>query len=270
MKLENRVIFITGAASGIGLETARAMANKGARLALTDVDSDALANVASELTDHIVYTRSLDVSDASAYRICVSQLIKECGVPDVLVNNAGVGLTGEFSDYTLADWDWIIDVNVKGVINGCHFLAPEMIKRQSGHIVNVASGLGLVAAPDMSAYCTTKFAIVGFSESLRSEMARHKVGVSAICPGIVNTNITQSMKVASGEQNQIRENASKLYSRRNYTPDRVAAKICRAVERNKGLVPVCPETHIAYGLKRVIPSMAAGVVARLSGSATGH
>lgn len=263
MNLNNKLAYVSGAGSGIGRETALVLAKSGCRLAITDICEESLRETASLIGESVVFIHRLDVADESAYRQCAGKLIGDIGVPDIVVNNAGVGLTGFFNDYSLLNWQWIIGINLKGVIHGCHFFAPAMLERGSGQIVNISSGLGLFAAPKMSAYCASKYAVVGLSESLRSEFSTSGVGVTVICPGIVNTAITKNMRVASGEQAAVRATTSAMYQRRNYTPDKIAARIVRAIEKNHGVVPVCPETHIAYALKRLSPRFSSAILSRL-------
>jgi NAD(P)-dependent dehydrogenase (short-subunit alcohol dehydrogenase family) len=263
MKLANKLVFITGAGSGIGRATALLMAQHGTRVAISDVAGDTLASTAAELGEACVFSQTLDVSDAKAFAALRDSLFDQVGVPDIIVNNAGVGMSGTFIDTSLGDWDWLMGINCGGVVNGCHYFAPAMVKRGSGHIVNMASGLGLVGGPKLTAYAASKFAVVGLSESLRVELASEGVGVSAICPGIVNTEITNTMRVTTGEANEVREKASAFYFKRNYGPERVAKAVVKAVKKNSGLVPVCPETHFSFFLKRLLPNHAASLLGKL-------
>ncbi len=268
MNVENKLVFVTGAGSGIGQEIAILLAQKGAKLALTDINPEALQTTAERIGSAVVFTQTLDVSEESQFAACSQKVLESIGTPDVVINNAGVGLTGEFEDCSLRDWQWILDINLKGVIHGCHFFAPPMLERGSGQIVNIASGLGLFGAPNLSAYCTSKFAVVGLSESLRTEFASKGIGVSVICPGVVKTGITQTMRVTTGDSEQVRSETSSLYNKRNYTPDKVARRVLAAIEKNLALVPVCAETHIAYSLKRLFPSLAPSLLHRLMDRAT--
>jgi NAD(P)-dependent dehydrogenase (short-subunit alcohol dehydrogenase family) len=268
MNLENRLVFITGAGSGIGRATALLLAEHGCRMAISDINEAALKDLADQLGDRLAFSAMLDVSNQDAFAAVSRNLINEVSLPDIVVNNAGVGMAGSFVDTSLEDWNWLLNINLKGVIHGCHFFAQPMSERGSGHIVNVASGLGLVAAPGASAYSASKFAVVGLSESLRVELASTGVGVSAICPGIVNTGITSSMRVTTGDEQQVRESSRRFYSRRNYGPEGVSRAIVKAITRNRGLVPVCPETHATFLLKRLFPSTAASAIGYFTRKAT--
>jgi NAD(P)-dependent dehydrogenase (short-subunit alcohol dehydrogenase family) len=253
----DKVVVVTGAASGIGRETALAFARRGARLAVVDIDEARLEGVKEELErmGTEVFAHKVDVSVADEMEALCEQVYEELGRVDVLCNNAGVGVAGHFEDVALDDWRWIVGVNLMGVVHGCHYFYPRMIAQGGGgHIVNTASGAGLAPLPFMTAYCCTKYAVVGLSETLRAEAAVNGIGVSTICPGIVDTPITGSAKYCSSTERstptELRERIMRFYDRRGYTPDRVAAAVVKAVERNKGVTPVCPETYLGDWLHR--------------------
>jgi short-subunit dehydrogenase len=189
----------------------------------------------------------------------------ETGPIDLLVNNAGVGLGAHFLETELEDWDWIVGINLMGVVHGCHLFVPKMVERGRGHVVNLASMAGYYATPALSAYTATKFAVLGLSEALREELVPHGIGVSAICPGIINTPITTNsrMRGASGEPGA-RERVVALYGRRNYGPERVARNILKAVGRNRTVAPVAPEAWLAYGMTRISPRFAGWTARKIS------
>jgi NAD(P)-dependent dehydrogenase (short-subunit alcohol dehydrogenase family) len=254
---QDKVVVVTGAASGIGREIALAFARRGAKLALADINDGGLEKIRLELqaSGSMVYAQVVDVSIATEVESFCENIYRELGRVDVLCNNAGIGIAGRFEDMTQEDWAWTVGVNLWGVIHGCHYFYPRMIAQGGGgHIVNTASGAGLAPLPLMTAYCSTKYAVVGFSETLRAEAALHGIGVSAICPGVVDTPITRSAKLCSGTDRstpqQLQERIARIYARRNYTPDRVAAAVVKAVEKNRGVTPVCPETYAGDWLHR--------------------
>ncbi len=256
--LRGKVVAVTGAASGIGKEMALAFARRGARLAVADIDEVGLLGLRGELErmGADVRHRVVDVSDAGQVESWCDEVYREFGRVDVLCNNAGVAVGGLFEDVTLDDWRWIVGVNLWGIIHGCHFFYPRMIAQGGGgHIVNTASGAGLAPLPFLSAYCCTKYAVVGLSETLRGEAALNGIGVSAICPGVVDTPITRAAKLVSrtdrSTPRELQEKIVRIYRRRRYTPDRVAEAVIRAVERNAGVVPVCPETYLGDWLHRL-------------------
>ncbi len=194
--LSGKVAAITGAASGIGRETALEMARRGADVAICDIDEEGLKGVGVEI--ETLGRRALclpvDVANAEQMRGFADRAFDDLGRVDIVVNNAGIGIGGLFVDVPLEEWDTIFGINLKGVVHGCYFFLPRMIEAGGGHIVNIASLAGLVQTPGMSAYATTKFGVVGFSESLRAEVADHGIGVSAICPGIINTPIVRTSR----------------------------------------------------------------------------
>jgi len=254
---QGKVVVVTGAASGIGREIALAFARRGARTAVADINAGALERVRLELTamGGTAYAQVVDVSVAADVESLCDNVYREMGRADVLCNNAGIGIAGRFEDVSLGDWEWALGVNLRGVLHGCHFFYPRMIAQGGGgHIVNTASGAGLAPLPLMTAYCCSKYAVVGFSETLRAEAAPHGIGVSAICPGVVDTPITRSAKLCSRTERstpgELQKRIARIYARRNYTPDRVAAAVVRAVEENRGVVPVCPETYAGDWLHR--------------------
>ena len=252
-----KVVAITGAGSGIGRETALAFARRGARLALCDIDNESLLNVRreTETLGSETFAAPVDVSDADQVERFCENTFHEMGRVDVLVNNAGVGMGGKFEHMTLEDWQWIMGVNLWGVVNGCHFFYPRMVAQGGGHIVNVASGAAMAPLPTMTAYCCTKSAVLGFSETLRPEAALHGIGISAICPGLIRTNITKTSRYCSDMRRstagEIMERVDRFYEKRNYPPSKVAAAILKAVERNKGVVPVSPEVYLLDATHRL-------------------
>lgn len=251
-----RLVVVTGAASGIGRETALAFAREGARLAVCDVDEDGLAGVERELGSVAVLARRVDVGDIEQMR-AFAQEVHNHDVVDVLINNAGVGLAGGFFDTSLEDWDWILKINLWGVIHGTRLFVPPMVDRGTGgHVVNVASAAGFFNARSMSAYGTTKYAVVGLSESLRDELSAKNIGVSAICPGFINTRIIRTMPMRGERASDAdREHVVDMYRRRNYGPEKVASAILSAVRHNRALVPVTPEAWALYAMKRAVPGL---------------
>jgi NAD(P)-dependent dehydrogenase (short-subunit alcohol dehydrogenase family) len=180
-------------------------------------------------------------------------------VPDIIVNNAGIGVSGPLLATSLELWRRLVDVNLWGVIHGCRLFAPMLVERgRGGHIVNVASAAGFGPLRALPAYGTTKAAVIHLSECLRLELAPHRIGVSVVCPGLVNTPIVRSTEYVgerSGAEGRRRDAAAALYDRRNYPPERVAERIVDAVRHNRGVVPVTVEAHAFRLGSRLAPGL---------------
>jgi len=267
-KLRGKTAVVTGAASGIGRASALAFARRGAGLALCDVNEAGLGEVAEQIRGLgcEVFTRQVDVASREQMRDFADAVHERVEAVDILMNNAGVGLGAGFLDTTLDDWEWILGVNLRGVIHGCHFFLPAMVRRgRGGHVVNVSSSAGFAPSELLLAYCTTKFAVLGMSESLRDELSRYDIGVTAVCPGIINTAIVESARVR-GEQasESARQRSIEAFRRRNYTPERVAENILKAVQKNRAVAPIAPEAWLMYYLRRFTPGVLAWVNHRLT------
>ncbi|WP_433733252.1 SDR family NAD(P)-dependent oxidoreductase [Nocardia sp. CA-129566] len=256
--LTHRVVVITGAGSGIGQELALACARRGARLALCDVNTAGMERTAisARANGVQVYTQTVDVTDADRMTAFAKEVLERFGGVDLLVNNAGIGVVAGFLETTPTDWQRLIGINVMGVVHGNTAFLPSMIERGSGHVVNVSSAAGILANPALSAYSATKFAVFGLSEALRMELREHRIGVTAVCPGVINTAITTSSPIRGGNADARQEKMAALYAKRGYTPDRVALNILRAVDANKAVAPIAPEAHLMYGLSRAVPPLA--------------
>jgi len=192
--LEGKVAVVTGGASGIGRGLAARFAADGMHVVIADVENAALEQTAAELGVVGVQT---DVADAASVQALADQVLDRFGTVHVLCNNAGVGGGGQIADLTLADWKWVLDVNLWGVIHGIHSFLPRLLANpDGGHVVNTASMAGLFASAGMGPYNATKFAVVAISETLSKELqaAGSSVGVSVLCPGFVRTNIFDSQR----------------------------------------------------------------------------
>jgi NAD(P)-dependent dehydrogenase (short-subunit alcohol dehydrogenase family) len=255
--LKDKVALVTGAASGIGRATVNALAAEGARLIVCDVNRQGLDAVAAELGPKLLLSRRVDVSDRAAMRAFADEVHKLVPAIDVLVNNAGVGLAGGISDTTLEDWDWVLSINLYGVIHGCHFFIPPMRRRGAGgHVVNVSSVLGVMAGAGVLGYATSKFAVFGLSESLRSELEPEGIGVSTICPGMIATDIIKGTRFRGvANPDKTRAHTDETFHKRSYPPEKVAAAIVSAILRDRAVVPVAPEAWATYFLKRLAPSL---------------
>lgn len=193
--LTGKTAFVTGGAGGIGFAMAQAFLNEGMNVAIVDVDQAALDTAVTQLkgSNAQVVGLQLDVTDRDQFAAVADQVEQQLGPIHVVCNNAGVYRGGTLDNVTYEDWDWVLGVNVGGVVNGLQTLV-ERIKRhgQGGHIVNTASMAGVVASSGMGVYNASKFAVVGLSESLRMDLEPHGIGVSVLCPGMVRTRILES------------------------------------------------------------------------------
>jgi NAD(P)-dependent dehydrogenase (short-subunit alcohol dehydrogenase family) len=266
-RLQGKTALVTGAGSGIGRATALALARRGAKLALCDVNEAGLAETEAKARAHgsEVLAQRVDVAKREDMRAFSDVVHRWVEAVDLLMNNAGVGLGAKFLDSTLEDWNWIIGVNLMGVIHGCHFFLPAMVRRGAGgHVVNVSSAAGFFATPQLAAYCTTKFGVLGLTEALREELALHGIGVTAVCPGVINTPIVRSTVFRGAEATPAaRERMARVFERRNYSPERVAENILRAVQRNRTVAPISPEAWAMYLVKRISPRFAWFVARKL-------
>ncbi|HWX33149.1 MAG TPA: SDR family oxidoreductase [Steroidobacteraceae bacterium] len=243
-RIDGKVAFITGGARGIGLGIARAFARSGAKVALADIDQASLAAAKSELSElTTVETFTFDVRDRDAYARVADETESRLGPVSILCNNAGVAGEQHVTRLTYEYWDWVIGINLNGVINGIQTFMLRMIKRgDGGHIVNTASGAGLAASASGLLYTTSKFAVVGLSESLRNSLEPFKIGVSVLCPGPVNTKILSNSRDAqpptqvTAEEAKIFETAiarANAFLAAGVDPDEVGEMVLAAVKANR-------------------------------------
>ncbi len=242
----NRVALITGGANGIGLGIARALGRAGASLALVDLDCDALDRARNELEGATkVATAVFDVRDREAYARAGAEVERALGPVSILVNNAGVAGGAPANRLTHELWDWGMQINLGGVINGVQTFLPRMVeRREGGYIVNTASIEGLCASPGNTLYCTAKFGVVGLSEALQLELKGQDIGVSVLCPGPVATDIiertragqpkvTRSMSPEQRSNAFARQQIARNALARGTQPDAVGEMVLAAMRENR-------------------------------------
>lgn len=262
-----KVSIVTGGASGIGLEIARELHRRGSHVVLADLD-EVKAKSAAEALGARASAAQVDVSDAEAVRALVDSVVAEHGRLDVMVNNAGIAVGGLLEELDQRHWDKALDVNLRGVINGVMAAYPHLTRQGSGHILNTASLAGLIPAPAMLPYTTTKHAVVGLSTALRAEAASLGVKVSVLCPGFVDTSLLDEVYAApdsfggSSVRNRVR-----LLQPKFLTPELTAQRAVDGLASNKAVIPVGIFAHVTWRALRYVPPVARAVI---QVQATGH
>lgn len=252
-KFKDKIIIVTGAASGIGRALCEELSRAGAILVMADIQRDGLAQLASKLaeTGGRAETAHLDVSRAEDVQALIDKVISERGRLDYIFNNAGIAVAGEMRDLNIDHWRRIIDVNLWGVIYGANAAYSAMIKQGFGHIVNTASLAGLVGSPTMIPYATTKFAVVGLSTSLRAEAEAFGVKVSVVCPGFIQTGIFDAATYVQSSQKDLL--AMLPFKLMNVND--AARTILRGVARNKAIIVFPFYGRLLWWLQRVHTSL---------------
>lgn len=262
---KGRVAAITGAGSGIGRALAVRLAKEGAALALSDVNEAGLAEtVASAQGSPRVTSTKVDVANREAVYRWADDVVRDHGAAHLVINNAGVALTGTLRTVSYEDFEWLMNINFWGVIHGSLAFLPYLEKSGSGHIVNVSSVFGIIAAPLNGTYNASKFAVRGFSEALRMELEMENVpvGVTCVHPGGIKTNIARSGRVhgAAITAEKVSQSFDKLAMT---TPDACAKTILSAVRRNAPRVLVGVDAHLIDAVQRIAPTAYQGIARRL-------
>lgn len=256
--VKDRKCLVTGAASGIGRATALLCAREGAELFLTDLDAKALDAVAGEIRaagGRVAMARALDIADAAAVAAFAGDIHAAHGGLDVIMNIAGIAVWGRIDQLTLDQWRRVVDVNLMGPVHVMQaFLPPMIAARRGGHLVNVSSAAGLFGLPWHAAYSASKFGLRGISEVLRFDLARHRIGVTLVCPGAVRTGLVNTV-VIQGIDAQDPELAGlrAQFARLAITPERAARAILRGIERRRALVFTSFDVRLGYWSQRFFP-----------------
>lgn len=256
---KNKVALVTGASSGIGEAIAVALARQGATVVLTARDRARLEEVQRlcEQAGGQAWIHVAEVTDEAQMQALADAVHARHPALDLLVNNAGVVMGGFAWEVEPADWRRLYEINVMGVVHGIRAFVPKMIARaQGGHVVNMASVAGYVGARGMGTYSASKFALMGLSESLRSELHRHRIGVSVICPQYVKTPIQSKVKLVGALASpEARKRVEAEFSKTTLTADVVAERTLRAIRANEAVVPVGGQATMARWVKRLAPSL---------------
>jgi 3-oxoacyl-[acyl-carrier protein] reductase len=249
--LRDKRVLLTGGASGIGRALTIAFAREGAHVFALDIDTAGLSEtvLAARKFGVEAYGRHCDVSEAENITSSTQAVLRHWGTIDVLVNNAGVCYYGPTTSMTSEQWDSVMAINLQAPIRFTQQLLPTLLKQEEAHVLNVASFYGFLTTARATAYHVSKFGLIGLSESLRTEFGRHGLGVTALCPGYVRTNLFDNMMHDEG---RTAPQPPRWFST---TPEVVARKAIRGVRRNQRLVLVTPLAYVAYYLKRFVPGL---------------
>jgi NAD(P)-dependent dehydrogenase (short-subunit alcohol dehydrogenase family) len=251
-----KIVVVTGAGSGIGRSSAQLFARLGAKVHAADLNGESAETVAAGIVSSggTAVAHTLDCTDPDAVEAFAARVFEEDGGVDVLHNNAGIGHAADIEQTTVEDWQRVIGVNLLGVAYGVQAFTPRLLRQgRPASIVNTASMAGLVAAPRMAPYSASKFGVVGMTEALDAELRPRGIHVCAVCPGIIDTNITRTA-IMRGETADQRESAIAFYSKRGASPDAVAEAVVDAVRKRK-LIQTVPTLQVTplWMLKRVAP-----------------
>jgi len=256
-------IAITGAGSGFGAALARLYAARGWRVAVTDIDESRARRTLAEIADHGggSFCMQLDVTRAQHWQQLHDSVMQHWGGLEVLVNNAGVAAAGNVEDTSLEDWAWVLDIDLMGVVRGCHQFAGLMKRQQSGHIVNISSFAGLAGLPFIAAYGVAKAGVVALSEALRAEMRPYGVGVTVACPAFVKTGLLDTFRATRPDAH---EKVTRWMETSGVSAAQVAEAIAGAVRDDRFLLLTHGQTRGAWRLKRWFPGIYYRMLAKRS------
>lgn len=263
MNLNNAVAVITGGGSGIGRALAIELAAKGAQLALADVNQCTLDETLKLLgAGAKARTYIVDVGEAPAVQKFAADAERDFGRVSLLVNNAGVALYGTFSDLTLQEFEWLFRINFWGVIHGCKFFLPILQRQKQARIVNISSVFGLIGPPGQTPYASSKFAVRGFSESLREELRTTSVGVTCVHPGGIRTNIANNGRAGASTDPAGQHEARELFNKvARSTPEYAAQVIIAGIEKSKDRVLIGKDAYQIDRTARLFPNRAGAMFA---------
>lgn len=256
LHLKGSVAVVTGAAQGIGAALALELGCRGCHLALVDKDALRLNRTAeaARLLGVHVSEHALDIADASAVAALPDQVLAEHRRVNLLINNAGVALMGNVEQLHLDDIEWLFNINFWGVVRTSKAFLPLLRQEPRAHLVNISSVFGLIAPAGQAAYCASKFAVRGFTDALRHELAGSNVSLSVVHPGGIKTRIAHNSRRAdSFDESQAKQLADKFFSDVMTTPEQAAAQIVNGIERRAPRILIGPDARVMDWLSRLMP-----------------
>ena len=261
------IAVVTGAASGIGRALVHRLAQeKIAGIAISDVNEAGLNETVSMIASTPVSMHVVDVSKLEDVQRLAEEVVQRHGSATHLINNAGVGLLGTFEQISLEDFHWLMGINFWGVVYGCKVFLPILRQQERAHIVNVSSVFGLIAPEEQSAYCSSKFAVRGFSESLRHELAGSNVSVSSVHPGGIKTNIARSARLGAGTPKEWKEQGANFFDKvARTTPQAAAEVIVNGIKANNPRILIGTDAYLISAFSRVFPRRYLGIIERIAG-----
>jgi len=270
MTLSNKsVAVITGAASGIGRALAVRLAEEGiAGIAISDVNEEGLKETAGlvEALGVPVSTHVFDVSDRTAVKVFADEVLQEHGRVTHLINNAGIGLLGTFEQLSIEDFEWLMGINFWGVVYCTKVFLPTLLEQESAHLVNVSSVFGLIAPAEQTAYTSSKFAVRGFTESLRHELSDTNVAVACVHPGGIKTNIVRNSKLGEGTPADWKQQGEKFFDKvAKTTPEQAAEVIVQGIKDRNPRILIGKDARAISLFSRLFPKNYLGIIERLNG-----
>ena len=256
--LSNKVAVITGAGSGIGRALAKAFALQGCHLALVDINEPSLQETmkqvsALNLTAIKMSHHLCSVADREAMQRLPEAIIKQHGAVHLLFNNAGVTINKSFEQHSLEDFDFVMGINLWGVVYGCHYFLPYLKQQEESHIINTSSLAGFMGMPNQTSYCASKAAVKSLSESLYAELDIHNIHVTSIHPGTISTSILRTAAGKSGHNQASTTKMASLMERYGMNPDKLAQKVVKAVLKDKIQVRIGIDSYLGDWVKRLLP-----------------
>jgi NAD(P)-dependent dehydrogenase (short-subunit alcohol dehydrogenase family) len=266
---KNSVAVVTGAASGIGRALAIGLVNEGiAGLAISDVNEAGLNETAEMLKDRglKVSKHLVNVGDKAEMEKFAAMVLAEHGKVSHLINNAGVGLIGTFEQISLEDFEWLMSINFWGVVYGTRFFLPILKLQEKAHIINISSVFGMIAPPEQTAYCASKFAVRGFTEALRHELENTNVAVSTVHPGGIKTNIARNSRIGENAPEEYKTQGVKFFDKVAETSPETAAKIIINGIKNKNpRILIGKDAYLINYIHRLFPRRYLDVIEKIAG-----